>query len=41
MKRKTFLGLVLTLVTGVALACSVNAMPPFGVIKVSALSIIQ
>jgi len=41
MKRKMFLGLSLTLATGIGLACSFNPMPPMGIVKVSALSIIQ
>nr|WP_295382138.1 hypothetical protein [Pseudoxanthomonas sp.] len=40
-KRKIFLCLSLVLVTAIGLACSFNAIPPMGVIKVSALSIIQ
>lgn len=39
MKRKTFLGIFLMLGASVGLACSTNAMPPLGVIKVSAFSI--
>lgn len=41
MKRKSLLGFSLLLIACVGFACSVNAMPPMGTIKVSALSIIN
>lgn len=41
MKWKKSLGLSLMLIACIGLACSVNAMPPMGLIKVSALSIIR